>query len=462
MKSLILFAATALCLLAACSRKDFTTDGAVKLSLERDTLRFDTVFATTGSTTRFIKIFNNNSDGIRLQLVRLGGGAASPFKINVNGTVGPVINNLSVNAGDSAYLFATVTINPNAAAQPFVVRDSVALEYNGNTQWIQLEAYGQNARFLRNAVISGTQTWDNRLPYVLSGTFTVDTNATLTIGPGTRIYTNARTPILVHGSLQVLGTAGDSNQVQFRSDRLDAPYNDYPAGYPGIVFSAASKNNRVQFAQISNAYQAVVVAGPNSGAGPKLQLWETVIQNCYDAAVLAGGTSIDARNVVVRNSGKGVQLLAGGDYNFTHCTLASFGDAFITHKDPTLVINNGTTTGGAALNALFTNCIIWGDSSGLVPNEVVINRTGSTAFNVRFNAVLWRVKDAPAQATITAAINNQSPQFDSINISKRIYNLRLSAASPAINKGVATAVTFDADGKPRAVGVPDLGAYERQ
>jgi hypothetical protein len=52
--------------------------------------------------------------------------------------------------------------------------------------------------------------------------------------------------------------------------------------------------------------------------------------------------------------------------------------------------------------------------------------------------------------------------FDSINVSKQYYDFRLKQTSPAVNKGVNAGVTIDLDGKPRPVGLPDLGCFEKQ
>jgi hypothetical protein len=115
------------------------------------------------------------------------------------------------------------------------------------------------------------------------------------------------------------------------------------------------------------------------------------------------------------------------------------------------------------LNASFRNCIFWGDANGIVKDEVVVLKQGSTAFNVSFDQVLWRVQTTPANSTISGAINNQNPMFDSVNTSEKIYSFRLKDGSPAIDKGVNAGVTIDLDGKPRPVGTkPDLGAYEKQ
>ncbi|MBS1654248.1 MAG: hypothetical protein JSU05_05330, partial [Bacteroidetes bacterium] len=172
-----------------------------------------------------------------------------------------------------------------------------------------------------------------------------------------------------------------------------------------------------------------------------------------------------ARNCLISNCGKNIQLAEGGNYQFTHCTVASYSNSFITHKEPVLFVsnyivqNNSPVT--ADLDALFRNCIFWGEN-GLVTDEVVVSKSGNTLFNVNFDYNLWKVQNAPTNVTATQVINNQSPLFDSINTVNNYYNFRLKDNSPAIDKGVNTGVTSDLDGNPRPVGLPDLGSYEHQ
>jgi hypothetical protein len=444
----------------ACKKESFTNSSSAFLATSADSLHFDTVFTSTGSISQLVKIINNNDKGIRISSVRLAGGTTSPFKINVDGLPGPQVNQVDVNANDSIYVFVTVTINPTAANLPFIVRDSIEISYNGNKKFIQLDAYGRNAHFLRNKKVTGTETWNDNLPYVILGRLTVDTNATLVINQGCEIYMHADAPFIVNGTLQVNGDRYDSTRVVFAGDRLDEPYRDYPASYPGLIFTDVSKNNVLTYTVIKNAFQGIVVSEP--AAGTKLTLNEVIVDNAYDAGILAINTSIMARNLLVSNCGKGIFLVKGGNYSFTHCTVTTFSSNFVQHKEPVLAVTNFLNGIQNNLTANFRNCIFWGEANGLVTDEVVVLKQGNAAFNVTFDQVLWRVQNNPSNITASGIINNQNPMFDSVNTSQRIFDFRLKSTSPALNKGVNTGLTMDLDGKPRPVGLPDLGAYERQ
>ena len=93
---------------------------------------------------------------------------------------------------------------------------------------------------------------------------------------------------------------------------------------------------------------------------------------------------------------------------------------------------------------------------------MLVQKSGSGSFNVNFDYNLWKVETPPANSTITQAINNQTPLFDSINTSDNYYDFRLKTGSPALNKGVNAGILTDLDGKPRPVGLPDLGSFEKQ
>jgi hypothetical protein len=466
MKNLILVSISILILFYSCKKDSFITNADAQVSISADEIKFDTVFTTTGSITQSFKIINENDQKLRLSSIKLMGGSASYFKINADGFVGPEVSNIEMEANDSVYVFVSVSINQSAANIPFIIKDSIQVNYNGTTRQVNLEAWGQNAHFLRSRKITVDETWNNDLPYVILGSLTVDPNKKLTINKGCRIYVHADAPILVDGTLEINGEKDTINRVYFRGDRLDEPYNDFPAGWPGIFFRNTSKDNVLNYAIIENAYQALVTVDPSLNANPRLTLNECIVDNAYDAGIIAVNSSIRARNCLVSNCGKNVILAKGGDYQLTHCTVASFSNSYIPHRDPVLfvsnyiLVNNSPVT--ANLSALFRNCIFWGQD-GTVEDEVIVAKSGTTTFNVSFNDNLWKVLNTPANITSTGIINNQNPMFDTINTVKRLYSFRLKDESPAKNKATNAGVTIDLDGKPRPVGIaPDLGCYEKQ
>ncbi len=454
-----------LCLFAtACKKDSFITSGDVRISTSVDSLKYDTVFTSVGSITQTFKITNPNNQKLLLSKVKLMGGATSAFKINVNGIPSSEVSNIEIAAEDSLYVFVTVNINPDTANLPFIVRDSIQILFNGNSRFVQLEAYGQNANFLRNRIIKGNITWTNNLPYIILGSLQVDTNASLTIQPGCKIYSHANAPIIIDGALIVNGTKQEN--VVFSGDRLDEEYKDLPASWPGIYFRGSSKNNVFTHTIIKNAYQAVVAEQPSGNANPKIILHQCIIDNAYDAGILCVNSSLDADNSLISNCGKNINIIFGGDYRFTHCTVAGYS-SYIGHKNPVLTANNFASQNGATftadLNASFRNCIFWGEN-GLVDNEVIVNKQGTNHFNVTFDRCLFKAKNDPANSIFNSLIRNLDPLFDSIDVSKRYYDFHITRNSQAsgINKGAVTGFLKDLDDNNRNNGLPDLGCYEKQ
>lgn len=445
----------------SCRKDSFITSGDARVTISADTLKYDTVFVTAGSTYRSFTIINDNNQKLRLSSIKLMGGTSSVYKINVDGTPGTQFTNLELEPNDSLYVFAQVNVNPGAASLPFILRDSIEISYNGKTRLVQLEAWGQNAHFFRDKIVSVNETWNNDLPYVILGSLQVNNNTTLTINKGCRIYVHADAPIVVNGTLQVNGLKDTIDRVYFRGDRMDDPYKDYPASWPGIFFQTSSKDNVLNYAVIKNAYQAIGIQDPSTNPNPKLTLNECVIDNAYDAGIVSLNSSIRARNCLITNCGKNLLLAKGGDYQFTHCTVVTYANRFIDHKDPVLTLTNFANSSSADLTAVFRNCIFWGEN-GLVNDEVVVLKNGVTAFNVNFDHNLWKVQTTPANIISNQIINNLAPQFDSISTSDNYYDFRLKATSPAINKGVNTTILTDLDGNSRAIGLPDLGCFEKQ
>jgi hypothetical protein len=123
--------------------------------------------------------------------------------------------------------------------------------------------------------------------------------------------------------------------------------------------------------------------------------------------------------------------------------------------------SNGEGNNSSALNALFQNCILWGDG-GIVDDEITVNKQGADPFSVTFDHVLYKAKNDIANATFISSLKNEEPMFDSINVSKNIYDFHFNnnQSSPAVDAGVITSFLYDLEDKPRN-NPPDIGCYER-
>ena len=60
----------------------YSTNPTYRLSFSTDTLAFDTVFSTIGSTTRQFMIYNRNNEPLNIESVMLASGEATGFRMN--------------------------------------------------------------------------------------------------------------------------------------------------------------------------------------------------------------------------------------------------------------------------------------------------------------------------------------------------------------------------------------------
>ncbi len=421
------------------------------------------MFTSVGSVTKSFKIFNNNKGRLKLDRVKLMGGSSSSFRTNINGAATDELHNIELEANDSIYVFVTVTIDPNAAQIPFIVSDSILVEYNSNSKYVQLEAFGKNARFLRGETLSQNTSFDNSLPYVILDGLRVDTGVSLTIPAGTELYFHANSPLIIDGTLNAAGTV--TNPVLFTGDRLDEYYRDLPGSWPGIYFRGSSESNTLKFCHIINAYQGIVASGP-SPTLPKINVEQCEIRNIYDAGMYLVATSANVSNTLVANCGSNLVIRQGGNHTFTHCTFASYSNFNVFRTEPVVSVYNYNDADGfrtiGDLNATFTNCIIWGEG-GIADSEFLTGKDDNAGFSLTVSHSIYRSPAPPANATLISTIPNSDPLFDSIDVFNNYYDFRIgSEFAPGKDAGTPTPLVKDLDDANRNVGAPDLGAYEKQ
>src|SRR6188508_204263 len=161
---------------SSCKKDDLLTESSAKLEFSDDTIMFDTVFASLGSTTKQLKLFNRNSQPIRVSSIRLAGGNASTYRLNVDGLTGKSFSDVEIPAKDSLFIFIEVTIDPLNASTPYIVQDSIIFETNGNIQDVDLVAFGQYAHFIIADNVLGVSG-----AFIKYALFDTSLNATITL-----------------------------------------------------------------------------------------------------------------------------------------------------------------------------------------------------------------------------------------------------------------------------------------
>jgi len=456
-------------------KKNSVLDPSDYISFSTDTLSFDTVFTSQGSFTLPLKIYNPQNKSIEINSIKLNQGTTSPFKLNINGIASIEEQHVTLQAKDSMYIFATVTIDPNNANTPFLVEDKIVVNFNNRTFELPLQARGQNAYYIVDSTLQ-TQTWKTDKPYVIIHNAAVDENQTLTIPAGCRVYMHADSRLFVLGTLAVLGTKKDS--VVFQGDRLDRAYfgnKDYPGEWGGIYFTSFSKNNIIQNAIIKNGgastklgngsfMAATIQVNPDSvfSSTPQLTLKNTIIKNSFGYGILSFGAEIYAENCLLHDCSASVlAILQGGTYNFLNCNFLNIPGqtlAKTSHADqPTVALLNyydidNVNYVAGNLNANFTNCLIW----GTLADEAFINKKNGASCTIQFsNCLLKQQVGLPNYVTLNGNLFNLDPLFTNPST----LNFVPKVNSPLIGAGVTlNQFTKDLVDKTRTTPY-DIGCY---
>lgn len=471
----LLFVILLLAVTTSCRKEIVSTNPAYDLKFSADTVVFDTVFTTIGSVTKQLMVYNKNRERIKISSISLQAGAQSPFRINVDGTAGSVVNDLEIAANDSAFIFVRVTIDPSDENNPFVVEDELRFVTNGNEQSIKLVAWGQNAVYiLADQQIEGfpsfrivadslqTTVWTSERPYVVYGYALINSYGTLIIEEGTQVHFHDKSGLwaFADGVLKVRGSL--ENPVVFQGDRLDQPYRNIPGQWDRIwlMEGRAGFDHEIDFAVIRNGYIGIQVESFLRPTSNKLKINNTIIENHTGLGLFARLFNIEANNLVVANCGNYTAALTmGGNYSFKHATFAN-NWSFSPRNNPSVAMNNyliDQDNKPIAVDFQFyaANSIIYGSAFEEIETDFISGADSAYTFDHCLVKTVRNFADWPA---FVSCLKNDDPLFaDYAN-----FDFRPDSLSPVIDKGsisIAAQVPFDLNGIDRSQ-APDIGAYE--
>ncbi|MDR2776156.1 MAG: hypothetical protein LBC19_15755 [Tannerella sp.] len=467
------------------------------LTFSTDTLSFDTVFTTIGSTTSYFMIYNKNGEALNINKILLAGGKESNFRINVDGRKGDLFSDIPVWKKDSLYVMVEVTVDPNDKNTPFVIYDSVVFITNGIVQSVLLEAYGQNAHILKGGnTFTGDTTLSADKPYLVYDSIMIPEGVTVSIEEGASFYMHNKAKWLIDGTLKSNGT--QEKPVTFRGDRLNhfsslISYDNIPAQWDGLFFGASSFDNELHFTLIRNGISGLTFA-KSTPDRKKMTISNSQIKNMDGNVLWSANCYIEASGTEFSNASKYLVILYGGKYRFSHCTMANYMPAGLISNnigrfDKCLTLSDSIPDKEDADNtvhifplqqACFDNCIIDGDMSAdttelyggeisFPTGEKYINGHDEQ-FNYRFNHCVVKtgktdnerfidVLFAESPIYIKSSRQNKDNQYD------YVFDFRLDEKSAGIGKAdrsVSEQYPVDRFGINRLTSEhgPSIGAYE--
>ena len=427
------------------------------LSFSVDTLVFDTVFTTIGSTTQQFKIYNNENKSVIIEEIELVGGENSPFRINIDGISGDKHTNIEVLSEDSLFAFVEVTLNVNGQNSPLIIEDSIRFRTNGKDQYVRLAVWGQDAYFHYQDFNEGT--WANDKPHVIYERAYVDSAKTLNIQPNTKVYLHKNSILFVYkGTLNVLGEK--DQEVVFQGDRLEQFYQDVAGQWYGIYFFKALPST-INYAIIKNGTAGIHLTANNEANLPNqfnVTVTNTkILNNASYGVFLYDSPKIKMENCIVAKNGiHALFLLRGGSYDINHSDLLGYGTSGQT---PAIGIRNyfDGIASGIGIGEI-KNSIIYGSQTSEIAFDTVNPNNDPTLLNIAFKRCLIKLETPSTNPMYQDQITwNVDPNF--ANVNENNFKPLASATFNGLANPLFT-LPKDIDGVDRNIANPDIGAYE--
>ena len=456
--------------ISSCKKDELNTNTNSQITINRDTLWFDTVFTNTNSTApksvnKQILVYNPYDQRIKTS-IRLGGGSNSHFRLNVDGEYGSSFSDIELYPNDSIFLFVEVHPDPNNNSpdfNPLIIRDSILFNTNGNESKTMLIGWGQDAHYIFRDSIEKDTTWsNNKLPIVVYGYCYVKPGVNLTIEEGMNIHFAPRSWLFVEGKIDIKGKV--DNPVLMQGDRLQTSWEEESGQWGGIWISHPSYDNTIEHAIIKNGTVGVYCDSvPGDENKRNVTINKTMIRNMSFDGISGKGSTIHLQNSVSTNCGRFTFLAAnGGNYTLLHNTFYT-GRRDFSRREPTFAyLNRRRDEFGSILETYdiqfyFVNNIIDGVLSETEIGEDIDYSRVITPSVVDYNLI--KTNKAIYTGSGSSNIINASVKFkDSYN-----FNFDLDTLSAAKDMAFPLNPSIDEDFLNRArIGNADLGAYESQ
>lgn len=441
------------------------------LGFNVDTVKFDSIFTTFLAPSERLIVRNTSNRAIRVSRIWLQNAPQTSFEMLIDGLQTLDTTDIVIPARDSIHIF----VNHTSTLTDDFIEEFINFEVGGERQQVLIwgkviDGYFLRARLVQdggNIGVSGfffdkDTTLTPEKPIIMDGPIFVLEDVTVTIEPGTRIFFTPYkfgfqdssglpffalfSTLIVNGTLIAEGLPYDP--IVFQGSRFDSLFQENPAQWRGIWFSAPSKDNRLVNCEVKNALFGVRVDSLSLTQNPKVDIQHSLIKNMGVYGVWGQGfdqtgmtasvpPAIRMENSIVSTcKERTVQISGGGKYDFFNCTFANYNLFRFSRRSPQVAVNNYGVFDNTAFiypsYTRFVNCIIWGSEE----DEFVIDTLPEAPFDelTLQNCIVRLGEENEPLITphLTNSIVNQDPLFADFFVK----NYRILENSPAIDAGI--------------------------
>lgn len=461
--------------MTSCIEDAISTSAADQPTFSTDTVRMGELFTLDASPTQRFVVYNRHSKGINISRIAFSDDPDQMFRINVDGMAGREFNNVEIRANDSIFVFVETTLKENGLDKPADILAHIDFLTNGVTTSLPVKASGRDAIRLKGEVRYATDTrLSGTKPYHIYDSLVVEKGVTLSVDEGVEMFFHEDARIVVHGTLDIEGTA--DKPVSLTGHRTgfvaaSIPYEIMSGQWDGIQFSESSKGNRITHATIRNSATGLTLDHVTAeGDTPGLTLVNSQVRNTKGYIIDALHSDLLVAGCELADASSGILHLTGGNHTFNHCTIANYylftalggpavQFAHISEEDDMENITDDDNENSSDdmtlpyLTADFSNCIIYGNGTELSHGEFE-----NTAIYLR-NCLLK--SSGEDDENFISCLWDTDPLYFTER-ENYIFDYRLRPESPAIgaaNPELTLPITAtDPYGTPRTT--PSLGAYE--
>ena len=445
MKRIFYFLAILMTIVACQDDDNFSTSTGLRLTFPQDTLKMDTIFSRTPSSTYTFWVYNKNDAGIKMQSVRLRRGNQTGFRVNVDGIYldnsnGSQTSDVEIRRNDSILVFVELTPGEMGQLEPTLLEDDLLFQMeSGVEQKVCLQAWVWDAMKLYSPVITQDSLIESSVPIVVFGNMRVEEGATLTIR-NTTLFFHDESGLDVHGTLYM-------EDCVLRGDRLDdmfsyLPYDRVSGQWNGVMINETSKGNRFVRTEIRNGCYGVICDSAALDLDQyRLEMENCIVHNCSGAGVAAINAYVRLDHCQLTNMGHECFSIFGGVAEISHCTFAQFYP-FSADRGPALRFTN-FYNGLIAMPVYVTchNSIITGYADDVLLGDML--GEDPATFDYEFERCLMRTPEVTDEPERFVDIIWETPEdsiqgkkhFVQIDEDNLIYDFHLDSLSTAQGLG---------------------------